>query len=127
MELTSTIVKAVVEVLLTVALPFLLARLFQWLAQELKVVRSKLSIEQLALLSAIASMAVTAAQQSGLAGLIENIGTVKKQYAIQIVQSYLDSKGIDMDVSVIEAAIEAAVKNAMSDFWDEWNTSSPRA
>jgi hypothetical protein len=53
----------------------------------------------------IAEIAVKAAEQANLAGLIED----KKSYAVQTVQIWLNDKGIKLDISVIEAAIEAAV------------------
>jgi len=52
-----------------------------------------------------ANMAVTAAEQAGAQGFIED----KKNYALDIAQRYLDAKGIKVDIELIEAAIEAAV------------------
>jgi len=51
-------------------------------------------------------IAVRAAEQSNLAGFIED----KKQYAFQIAQQYLDDHGwSEVNVDVLEAAIEAEV------------------
>jgi len=51
-------------------------------------------------------IAVRAAEQSNLAGFIED----KKQYAFQIAQQYLDDHGWnEVNIDVLEAAIEAEV------------------
>lgn len=52
-----------------------------------------------------ASMAVKAAEQAGAAGYIED----KKSYAMQIADEWLKSKGMDFDLNLLDAAIEAAV------------------
>ena len=57
----------------------------------------------------VATAAVQAAEQSGLAGLIKNESTIKKQYALQVAQAWLDAKGVKIDLQVIDAAIESAV------------------
>lgn len=56
-------------------------------------------------LDSAASMAVRAAEQLELAGLIKD----KKDYAVATAQAYLDQRGIKVDLSLIEAAIEEAV------------------
>lgn len=57
------------------------------------------------LLESIAAIAVKAAEQSNLAGLVTN----KKEYAVKVAQQWLEDKGFSVDVAIIEAAIEAAV------------------
>jgi len=61
----------------------------------------------------IASTAVKAAEQSGAVEL----GEEKKAFAINYVEQWLASKGMTLDISVIDAAIEAAV-------WDEFKASN---
>jgi len=56
-----------------------------------------------------ARIAVLAAEQSGLAGLILNEAEVKKRYAIEVAEGYLQQYHIDVDLDVISALIEAAV------------------
>ncbi|MBP7213322.1 MAG: hypothetical protein KBA03_03725 [Anaerolineaceae bacterium] len=58
-----------------------------------------------------ALIAVRAAEQAGISGLIEN----KKEYAISIVEAWLKKQGLPIDIDVIAAAIEAAV-------WEEFNS-----
>jgi len=56
-------------------------------------------------LQKVARMVVKAAEQAGMAGLVKE----KKAYAVQIAQEWLSSHGMEMDISAIDAAIEAAV------------------
>ena len=53
-----------------------------------------------------ADIAVAAAEQMKLVGKIEE----KFEYAFEILQFWLADHGIEVDVEVIEAAIEAAVR-----------------
>jgi hypothetical protein len=59
-------------------------------------------------LSDAVSMAVTAAQQAGIAGFIQD----KKSYAIDVAQKYLKAHGLNVDLILISAAIESAVHDA---------------
>jgi len=56
-----------------------------------------------------AKLAIMAAEQANAAKLIED----KKEYAEEVLQLYLDSHGYtSIDIELIGAAIEAAVKDA---------------
>ena len=57
------------------------------------------------LLDEAARIAVRAAEQMELAEIISD----KKQYAVATVDAFLKEKGFTVDLSLIEAAIEAAV------------------
>jgi hypothetical protein len=52
---------------------------------------------------------VRAAEQSGLKGLIENTGASKKEYAINALQEWVQSKGWAIPVSALEAHLEQAI------------------
>lgn len=56
------------------------------------------------------NMAVLAAEQAGMSGAIEN----KKDYALAVAQDLLNDRGIKMDLSAIDAAVEAAVANELN-------------
>lgn len=58
----------------------------------------------------IALMVVDAAEQAGVTQIIED----KKQYALDLAEQFLALQGIKVDLHLVEAAIEAAVK-AMKD------------
>lgn len=53
----------------------------------------------------VARIAVRAAEQANLGGLIKD----KKDYAVAIAQEWLNEKGLNITLDLIEAAIEAAV------------------
>lgn len=61
-------------------------------------------------LTYIAENAVHAAEQAGLSGLVKD----KKAYALNIAEKWLATKNINIDLHLIDAAIEAAV-------WQEIN------
>jgi len=63
-----------------------------------------------------ASMAVKAAEQAG--GV--TLATEKKDYAVRFVSDWLLSKGLKIDVALIDAAVEAAV-------WDEFKSPEAKA
>jgi hypothetical protein len=58
----------------------------------------------------IATIAVKAAEQIDLAGDLDS----KKDYAVAVAMEWLKARGLKIDLSVIDAAIEAAV-------FDEFN------
>jgi hypothetical protein len=64
----------------------------------------------------IAQTAVLAAEQAGAAGLIAD----KKEYAIEVVEAWLTQYGYgDVDVVMIEAAVEKAVLEEFNSGWEE--------
>ena len=60
-----------------------------------------------------AKFAVAAAEQVGLSGALSEFADSKLDYALETAQKYLASRGIkNIDLSLLRAAIEAAVINA---------------
>lgn len=57
------------------------------------------------LLEIAARFAVKAAEQAGAADIIKD----KKQYAIEIAEAWLKARKVDIDIDLIDAAIEKAV------------------
>jgi hypothetical protein len=84
---------------------FLAILALQWI----RLLQAKIKAENPALfeqLEWLAALAVKAAEQAGAAGFIYD----KKAYAIKFIQDWLAKYNLgDVDVSAIEAAIEAAV------------------
>jgi hypothetical protein len=99
----------VAQVLLVIALPIVIAGMVVWLRQRLGEVRSKLTQDHLSILEKAAALAVRAAEQSGISKQIAEGGKAKKDYALQVLQNYLNSHGINVDLSMIDSAIEAEV------------------
>lgn len=100
--------KFVFNILLAI-LPALSVYIIAWIKAQIdiKVAQIEASKPQFASALRLAvSLAVQAAEQAGLAGLIEE----KKDYAVTIAQKWLDNEGWDeFDISILEAAIEAEV------------------
>lgn len=66
-----------------------------------------------ALIDSAVQAAVQAAEQSGLSGLIKNIGTEKKVYAMQMAAQYLKQHNITVDEKLMSGLIEAQLLGAM--------------
>lgn len=110
MELFSKVLQAVLET----ALPILASALAAWAVGKaieiFKKIRDK-NPELYEILKAVCERAVTAAEQVYGSGK----GKEKKEYALSVAGEYLKAKGIDLDLNIIAAYVEAAVKD-MNDF-----------
>jgi len=98
----------ILESVLLVVLPILATALTTWVLAKIGVEwqRFKNAKPDIAdLLARGALFAVQAAEQMGLAKLIDD----KKTYALQIAEDWLLLKGVKIDLHLIEAAIEKAV------------------
>jgi hypothetical protein len=95
------------QVLLNVA-PILAVALLGWLFAQGKLAwaRAKAYAPDWAeAVESAADLAVKAAEQSKLAGLIES----KKDYALEIAEQWLKARGVKVDLHLLDAAIEKAV------------------
>jgi hypothetical protein len=66
-----------------------------------------------ALIDSAVQSAVQAAEQSGLAGLIGNIGAEKKAYAMRMAAQYLKQHDIGVDEQLLSGLIESQLLGAM--------------
>lgn len=73
-------------------------------------VKSNANNTQFQTLMSIARTAVLAAEQAGLAGLIVD----KKEAAVSYAQAMLTDRGMSIDISALDAAIEAAVAQELN-------------
>jgi len=96
------------KVLITIA-PIIATMIAGWFAGLLKQAWAKanqiVGENWMWALDSAAAMAVQAAEQLNIAGLIQD----KKNYAVSVVQAYLVQRGLTIDLALIEAAIEQAV------------------
>lgn len=98
---------------LTAVVPLLASMLVAWAAPKVIQVWKDLKAgnpEEIYLLEQIAAMAVNAAEQEAIAGYIAD----RKEYAVSVAEMFLKNHGIKLDISVIAAAIEAAVKQELN-------------
>jgi hypothetical protein len=97
-----------VENVLLAFAPVLASLLVAWVLAKVKAAWAEFEDEQAGsawMLKEIAIIAVKAAEQMKLAGLIEE----KKDYAVQTATAWLEAHGYKINLAVIDAAIEAAV------------------
>lgn len=106
MNLLSEVTQAVLEA----ALPILVGALTAWIIGKCRVVFKELkdaNPELYEILRAVCSTAVQAAEQVYGSGK----GQEKKAYALNVAEKYLSAKGIKLDLEIIDAYIESAVKD----------------
>ena len=105
MSLLSKILQAVLEV----ALPILVSAAAAWAVGKAKEIFRKLKDENpdtYYVLSMIVEKAVDAAEQIYTGG---GRGQEKKEYVINLIENYFRLRGIELDVHIIDAYIEAEV------------------
>ena len=93
------------EAVLPVLAAALAALVIAWIRKVIAEIKQKLDDRALWLLQEATTIAVQAAEQMNLSGQIAD----KKKYAMDLAEKWLASHGVKIDISVIEAAIEAAV------------------
>lgn len=106
MDLLNKLLQAILEV----ALPILVSAAAVWLVGKAREVFRKLkevNPEAYQILAAVARRAVLAAEQVYVG---EGRGKEKKEYALKVINAYLKSKKINLDLEIIYAYIEAEVK-----------------
>ena len=102
------LISKILQALLEAVLPILVAALSAWLIAKTAELFRKLKAknpEVYESLYRIARVAVRSAEQ--LIG--SKHGQEKKEYAKKMIEKYLESRGIYLDLDLIEAAIESAV------------------
>lgn len=109
----SAVLQSLLEFLLPILAVAIISALMSW-ARLLWAKAKTWNSSATDLLEQAALVAVTAAEQAGLADLTKN----KREYAFNVAQDWLKARGIKLDTDLIYAAIEAAV-------WKEFN--SPEA
>jgi hypothetical protein len=107
--ITDTFLTELLKLVLSAVATILTAAIVPWIIARLKSAQSVVGERTWMAILEAATIAVQAAEQSGLAGLIVNAGQEKKRYAIEAMQNLLTARGIHLDVGAIESAIEAAV------------------
>lgn len=112
----NVVLSAVLQSLLEFLLPLLAVAIISALISWAKLLWEKAKTwnsPATDLLEQAAIVAVTAAEQAGLSGLIKD----KREYAFEIAEAWLKKNGITIDTDLIYAAIEAAV-------WKEFNSNN---
>jgi len=106
---TNQILQQVILYAIPVVVPFVCAWLVAKIRTEWAVVKDRYPSVTDALDTG-AKLAVDAAEQLATQPGFQAEWNTKKDYALQVVQAYLDAHGIKLDATLIEAAIESSVK-----------------
>ncbi len=105
----SQFVMLLLQVVITAAIPFVLNIVLKWVNVRLAMIKTQVGGDQISLFREAVSVVVAAAEQSGVAGIIENEGKAKKQWAIDTLQKIVTAHGWSISVAQIEAEIEHGV------------------
>ncbi len=108
----SPILQKSLETVIELLLPVLLGYAVVWVNAQIKAAKAKMSNDQLTLVQNLIKSFVLAAEQSGLAGQLRNIGSEKKAFVLQLIKNELEARHIEIDVDTLDAMIEAAVNDA---------------
>lgn len=98
----------IANALLLIAFPILIGYVIWWLRSRINELKQGLSSDKLKIIESIGSLAVRAAEQAGLTGVLRG-GSAKKSYAVEAAQRYFDRLDIKIDVESIATLIEAEV------------------
>ena len=117
MALFSKVLQAVLET----ALPVLVSALAAWLIAKTREISARLKETNPDLHYILHSLSVAAVSAAEQLYQGSSRGSEKKEYAIQVVEAFLKQKNIDLDLKVIEAYIEDAVRDM-----NRYEKTSPR-
>lgn len=112
------LIQILLEGLITLILPVLFAWIIKVINAHIQELNSRKDNQDLRTVVTLVRQFVLAAEQSGLAGHLENIGKAKKQYVLDLIQAELDKRGVKIDIDVLDALIEAQVKDALNNLDD---------
>lgn len=108
----SDLVQPILETVLSIVLPIALSALALWVKQLITKAKAEIAEANLGWLLILAEQFVVAAEQAGVTGMIEDIGSEKKAMVLGLLQKAADERGVKVDVDVLSAIIEAAVVEA---------------
>lgn len=98
-------VATLAQAILMLLLPVLVGAGVRWVLAMTKAEIARLDNQTLSTITWLATVAVQAAEQAKVAGYIAD----KKAYAIDFCQKWLKRNNLNIDLSLISSAIEAAV------------------
>jgi hypothetical protein len=118
----NALLQGVLEMLLNALLPVVLGYVVLFIRKQMMKVEADieagealLNMRQYEIAKEFARQVVLASEQSGLTGEIDDIGRVKKEYAMSRLDSLLAEIGISLDLEALSDLIEAAVYEAFKD------------
>ena len=121
-------VTALLQMIVAALLPVFLYYARQWLVLQLAKMRQHLTTDQLHSMEWIIRTLVLAAEQSGLEREALATGAAKKKWVVGEAARWLETWGLPVDLSAIDAQIEAIVREFNDGQWrdpPEWPPSLP--
>lgn len=103
-ELTNALVAAL-QAILVVVLPILATFVVQWLKAKVAAVKNGMDADLFWRLEQAALIVVKAAEQMHANETIQD----KKKYALALLNDFLMTRGIKLDLNMLEALVESAV------------------
>jgi len=114
MATVSKFVQLFLEATVAAAAPIIAHVLISYIRARGRAIWLSVDAEKRYVIEEVVRMAVTAAEQSGLANEAMQAGEAKKDYALALAEKALAQHGITLDLGLLDAMIEAAV-------WQEIN------
>jgi len=105
MTLDMDFVSKLLQALLLAIFPVLAGALVRWVLVAVKRESQRFDQQTLHTLTMLAELAVRAAEQAKLAGLIDD----KKKYALEMMEQWFARRGVQIDLQALSAAIESEV------------------
>jgi hypothetical protein len=102
------IISNVLQAVLVVAIPPIVVAVYKYIravAEKLLAEAREWSPSTMDIVERVAKFAVDAAEQAGVAELIDD----KKKYAMSVAEKWLAENGLVVDLDLVDAAIEKAV------------------
>ncbi len=112
MDVFADLLQPFLVTVLEILLPIVLGALAIWINSLIAKAKAEIAARNLEWLLVLAGQFVTAAEQAGIIGELEDIGKAKKQMVVEMLQAAADERGIKIDAAVLSAIIEAAVVDA---------------
>mgnify|MGYP005819080247 CR=1 FL=1 len=105
LEFISAFLQKFLEVVLPVLATALAGLAIAWITKLINDVKARLTEDQEWIINQAIKAAVLAAEQIDLKGVVID----KKDYALQVAMQWLSLKGINLNLNILDARIEAAV------------------
>lgn len=105
----STILQYVLVITIQTLLPIVLGYVAVFVQKKIKELQGKIDADKLELAVGLARQLVMAAEQSGLAGYLEDQADVKKRWVIENLETELAKRKIFLDLDTLSNLVEAQV------------------
>lgn len=109
MDILSKFLQAILVAVLTAVTPVLVLAISRWIKAKVADIGGQLDEDEKRYIAWAVQTAVLAAEQSGLKGILTEMGKTKLQYATQVAKTFLARYCITLDLDELMALIQAEV------------------